>query len=723
MALVVSKEGLGWAKLKSRPTDISCWQGLLDTYMSAQLHWQAVYVMRQIQRLDPAALARLEMRLGSLAWRGDGDGDAMLGFPRLDEASAQIERFAGWLEDHPDDWLTWLYVARLHDFVEPFDASAQEAAIQQAKACEFIAGETEHLLGMWRLKAGDAAGSLAALTPLVDLRPLRHGSMMYLGEALMRLGNSVAAEKAFTRATLSNHPGFLSLLAARVYQHNYWQEAIGILQKAVKIDPVNTDLWLQLAKIQSQVYQLSDCYESIAQIKRLGSSNEADLLAVSLDGQYGDAENYFKQLQERYENSTKKNSRLISSVLMTSLYQDNLTAEQIADLHKSYCASLRDDEAATRKNYSENRSSKKTLSNKPLRIGYVTGDLHRQHPVNIFMLPLLQEQKKSSIEVYVYHTGNMFDAYTEKASLCADRWVNAAHLDDAMLQREILDGQIDVLIDLAGHTSSHRLGVFVGRPAPVQATFLGYPNSTGLECMDYLIGDSIVSPPEHEHLFTEQIARIDGSVFCWSPVDHYPLPNIRDDNAPVVFGSFNNALKLSPKTISLWAKVIHAVPNSRILLKAPSFRDLGVQARYRALLEEQGVEGNRIEFRGPSELTLMMQEYGDIDIALDPLPYNGGTTSMQALWMGVPVVTMMGGNFASRMGASFMTVLGKSEWIANDEASYVAIAKTLANDISQIRHGREQLRRQVESSPLGDIKSYAKNFESLMLKISGRAVA
>jgi hypothetical protein len=197
------------------------------------------------------------------------------------------------------------------------------------------------------------------------------------------------------------------------------------------------------------------------------------------------------------------------------------------------------------------------------------------------------------------------------------------------------------------------------RAAPVQATFLGYPHSTGLSRIDCLIGDPVVPPAEHDHLFSEGIAQLPGSVFCWSPVDAYPLPPPRPADAPLLVGSFKNIMKLSPRTIALWVSVLHELPEALLLLKAPSLGDASVIERFRTLLAEQGIPAGRLRLEGPEGLEAMMQRYGVIDIALDPTPYNGGGTTLQALWMGVPVISLAGGHFVSRMDASFLTALGK----------------------------------------------------------------
>jgi predicted O-linked N-acetylglucosamine transferase (SPINDLY family) len=308
----------------------------------------------------------------------------------------------------------------------------------------------------------------------------------------------------------------------------------------------------------------------------------------------------------------------------------------------------------------------------------------------------------------------MHDDYTLMAKTCADHWLEAGKLSDQALCQQIRNHGIQLLMDLAGHTSNHRLGLFSLRAAPVQVTFLGYPHSTGLTCMDWLIGDRWVSPAQHQSLFSEGIAQLPGSVFCWSPVDPYPLPPARSAEGPTVFGSFNNVMKLSPRPLDLWAQVLLAIPNSRLLLKAPSLRDQAVIDRFCMLFAERHVDPARLEFQGPTELGQMMQSYGEIDIALDPFPYNGGTITLQALWMGVPVVSLLGSNFVSRMGASFLHSLGREDWVADDEEGYLAICQSLADQVVTLRQSRQSFRDQMARSPLCDLDRYVMDFQQLL---------
>jgi protein O-GlcNAc transferase len=693
-----------WRSLKSAPTQPTVWLMLAKIYAGQGLPWQAAYVARQALRLDGQLLPELQA-LKLSHWLDPSAGDALLGRAELGEAATLAERFSLVVEAAPGDWLTWLYCARLSEMIH----TKFTPALEQACKLEPLQGESLHWMGVWRLNAGDAPGAVAVFSGLLQVHPLRTGSMMYLGEALLRTGNLVAAEKAFARASLSNNAAFLGTLAAKVFVYNYWEEALQVLHKALGIAPHSADLALQLAKIYWEVYELSKARQWCQRVEQLEPDNqEVRYMLMGMPGRMGDASGHFATVQAEYAARKDPLSRLASSVAMVSLYLDAKSAPEVAQLHRQLCAPIHA-AYAPRTDFANLRTTGRRL-----RIGYVTGDLHRQHPVNIFMLPVLRRHSHAQFEIFIYHTGTMHDGYTNQSMDCADHWREAVKLDDAALQQTIIADGIDVLVDLAGHTASHRLGVFAMRAAPVQATFLGYPHSTGLSSIDWLVGDAVVSPAAHADLYSEGIAQLPGSVFCWATSDEYPLPKARPNGTPVIFGSFNNAMKLSPRTIALWARVLQAVPGSRLLLKAPSLRDAAVRERFAALFAGHGIDPERLEFRGPTGLSDMMQEYGDMDIALDPTPYNGGTTTLQALWMGVPVVALAGGNFVSRMGASFLRTLGRGEWVADDDDAYVRSAVTLAQDCAHLRGQRAAFRQRMAGSGLCDINQYVRNFEGLL---------
>jgi predicted O-linked N-acetylglucosamine transferase (SPINDLY family) len=692
-----------WRLLRQHPLQPDAWLGLASDYAARDLPMHAGYAARQFAQLAPGRRAELDALFPG-PWQSDQQALDALARPAPAQAAALTRRCQDVLAACPGDWLGWLYLARLQE-INPDDAPGD--AQGQALAFEPIAGESLHWLGRWRLAADDPAGAVDALARLLDIRPVRCGSMMILGEALLRMNNAAAAEKAFARASLSNNPDFLLNLAVRVYGLNYWQEAIEVLNKALALQPDSVPHLVQLANIQHEVFALSDCRATLARLRVLDPGNEAAArLETGMHGRMGDARQHFASLRRAHAASRDPQSRLASSVAMVSLYDDTLDAAEVAALHRELCAPI-EAAYAPASGFANPRRPDRVL-----RIGYVTGDLHRQHPVNLFMLPVLQRHDHARFAIHVYHTGTIHDDYTRMARACSDRWLDAHAFDDRTLQRAILDDGIDILVDLAGHSSTHRLGVFAMRAAPVQATFLGYPHSTGLSAIDWLIGDAVVSPAGHAHLFSEGIVQLPGSVFCWAPVDAYPLPAPRPAGAPLVFGSFNNVLKLSPTTIAVWSKILHAVPDAVLLLKSPSLCDADVRARFNTLFGVHGIDPGRLLLRGPTGLDAMMQEYGDVDIALDPTPYNGGTTTLQALWMGVPVVSLEGDNFVSRMGASFLRTMGRQEWAATHEAGYVAAAVALAGQRAQLRTGRAALRAAMR--PLCDIETYVRHFEAAL---------
>ena len=406
-------------------------------------------------------------------------------------------------------------------------------------------------------------------------------------------------------------------------------------------------------------------------------------------------------------------SKMCSSAAMSSLYCDTLVAQEVSDLHRKLFAPLGEN-ARTKESFKNSRDIKRKL-----KIGFVSADFHHQHPVNIFMQPVLARLNKDQFETTVYFTGVTYDDQTHQAKKRVGRWVECAIWNDEQLARDIEKAQIDILIDLSGHTSMHRMSLFAKRAAPVQVSFLGYPASTGVPNIDWIIGDSVVTPIGCESLYSEKIVRMPNTVFCFSPELEYPYPEYNETHQTrkLTFGSFNNVPKLTPHTISLWSKILHAVPESKLLLKAPSFLNKGAKESFIKRFESNGIDASRLEFRGPVGLFSMMLEYGDVDIALDPVPYNGGTTTLQAMWMGVPVIVKEGNNFVSRMGASFMKAAGLSDWVAKDDEEYVKIAKEMASDRKKLYELKKSMRDKLLKSSAWDIDLYTRDFESSLQKI------
>jgi predicted O-linked N-acetylglucosamine transferase (SPINDLY family) len=432
-------------------------------------------------------------------------------------------------------------------------------------------------------------------------------------------------------------------------------------------------------------------------------------MRASVAGRSGDADMALT-LYKALADEEGPGSKMHSSAAMSSLYSDKLSPQEVADLHREMFAHLGQNARAV-SSFKNDKSP-----DRPLRVGLVSADFHHQHPVNIFMQPVLARLNRRAVEVTMYFTGVSYDEQTQLAKRRVARWVEATSWNDSQLSRRIEEDGIDILLDLSGHTSMQRMSLFGHRAAPVQATFLGYPGSTGVPNIDWLIADKVVAPEGSEGLFSERLMRLPHSVFCFAPEADYPYPDYGQAHAerPLTFGSFNNVPKLTPHTVKLWAAVLHEVPDSRLLLKAPSFKDEGAIEAFAQRFQAEGIARERLEFRGPVGLTDMMAEYADVDIALDTVPYNGGTTSLQALWMGVPVVVKAGGNFVSRMGASFMSAAGLNDWVAETDADYVRIAASMARDRQALLTLKRGLRERLRAAPAWNIDQYTRDFENAL---------
>ncbi|MFD1625074.1 tetratricopeptide repeat protein [Azospirillum griseum] len=359
-----------------------------------------------------------------------------------------------------------------------------------------------------------------------------------------------------------------------------------------------------------------------------------------------------------------------------------------------------------------------------LRIGYVSPDF-RAHPVGFFLEPVLAAHDRESVEVVCYANTTNPDWKTERLRGLADGWVWTAGMSDADLLARIRADNIHVLVDLAGHTFGNRLGVFAQRAAPVQATWAGYVGTTGLPAMDYLISDRRQSPEGADGWVIEGVVRMPDAYVPWGPPEDAPpvapLPMLA--NGHPTFGSLNALPKLNPAVAGLWARVLAAVPNARLLLRSPGLDDPDQRARALALFIQAGVDPERIILRGGAPHRQFLGGYGEIDVALDPFPYSGGLTTLEALWMGVPVVTLGGDRFCARHAVTHLTSAGMAALAVADEAAYVAMAAALVSDAHGLAAVRAGLRDRLAASPALDGVRFTRALEAAFAAMWQRAMA
>ena len=347
-----------------------------------------------------------------------------------------------------------------------------------------------------------------------------------------------------------------------------------------------------------------------------------------------------------------------------------------------------------------------------LRIGYVSGEL-RGHPVGYFLEPVIEAHDRVAYEVYCYSNDPRSDALTDRLRALSDRWRDVWSLSDAELCELVRRDGIDILVDLSWHLGAHRLLAFARRPAPVQVTWLAAINTTGMRAMDYLVGDQHLCPPGIDDLYTERLVRLSRFYLPCNPPPDLPgwAPADPLGRGFPVFGCFNRLSKIGPEVLDLWAKILLALPRARLRLIATGLQDPVTSSRLVRALEDRGVAGERLELLGPMPRDDLLAAYNGIDVALDTLPYSGCTTSLEALWMGVPVVTLEGVDMAGRATSSLLRWAGLQELVARTQEEYIEIALGLGRDLGTLARLREHLRRWLRSVSMSDQGSFTAELE------------
>ncbi|MBP2303546.1 O-linked N-acetylglucosamine transferase family protein [Azospirillum picis] len=569
-----------------------------------------------------------------------------------------------------------LGIALLHDGVLPDAEDAMRRTL--ALACDQPAVHKN--LGMLHLAGGrpaEAAKALRRALALAPWTPDRGALLNNIGVALRPLGRLEEAAEHFRHA-LRAAPGLVDArknLAMTLVDLLRTDEALAVLRTGLALAPDAAELHGEAAHA----------------CKERGMVEEA---AVWL---------------ERARQLNPAAIEALHSQLLLAHYQPGVTA---AGLHRLHADMERWHGRRSRAAWKPHGNGRDR--HRPLRVGYVSGDL-RRHPVGFFLAGMMRHHDPAQVIPFLYSCHPHQDAVTAAIRAGGAIWRQVHAASDEELAEQIRTDGIDILVDLAGHTAHNRLRVFARRPAPVQASWAGYVGTTGLEGMDWLVADRFHVPPGEDGLYTERVARMPHGYVCWQPPDDAPpvAPPPALARGFATFGCFNNIAKVTPPVVALWADILRRVPTARLVMRTKALGDAGTRRRYLALFAAGGIAAERLTLGGELPQRELLAAYGDVDVALDPFPYSGGVTTLEALWMGVPVITMPGRSFAGRHSTSHLSNIGHAGWVAADPADYVARAVAWAEAPDALAAIRRGLRQDMAASPLLDHRGFARDLEAL----------
>lgn len=500
------------------------------------------------------------------------------------------------------------------------------------------------------------------------------------------------------------------------------KEIVPIAQAAVNLYPTSAPAWSNLGGAFDLMRRP---WESINACKEALKFDPNSIVALNNMGNSYKNSGESTQAAKAYERALKllkwKDSNIFSNYLLSLQYADEYTRQMKTDAHFKYGRLFTGDA------HLKPRALKRGIDK--LRVGFLSADF-ANHSAAYFLLPLWEKLKRTDVDVVAYYNNSYEDGITRALKEQAVQWEVVYMHNDEVLLEKIRSDQIDVLIDPAGHTARNRLPVFGMRAAPVQATWLGHPNTTGLKQMDWRVTDSFADPHGAEAQYTEQLARLPLGLFAvYRPM--ISKPEKRADPAYAVaappalergyitFGCCNNIAKINDEVVAVWAQVLNQCGRSRILIESPGLSQREFRRHTVARFAKHGITEDRLDLR-ERDGTKQYLIYHEIDICLDPYPCNGGTTTFDLLWMGLPLVTLAGDSFVSRMGVTLLSNLGRTEWIADTESTYINIALGLANDAQRLAAMRAVQRAQMEASPLMDEQRFAKEFADFLWDIHQR---
>jgi protein O-GlcNAc transferase len=599
------------------------------------------------------------------------------------------------------------------------DGNAEEDAgrLDQAEALyrQAVAKAPRHArahlnLGIVLAAKGDDAGATRAYETVLAIDP-RHAYGNYNYARLAYLRGDLARAEALIGEALRTKPEFQEALIIRasvLEALGQLDPAVELLQRALQLRPDDAGAWFNLAIVLIKLKRSAEAEAAVKRVVELMPDHPGSLGLLSLLARdHAFVGDVLEPLRAAIRHDPANLAYQSQELLLLNI-DDSISAEDLFRRHVEF--GLRAEQAHPAR-FRHLRGD--DAPGRRLRVGYVSADFSL-HPAMFFFMPVLEHRDRAAFETFCYSIGMGDDQVTQAVREASDHWLDAKRMTDAELADAIHADAIDILVDLTGHTTVPRLGVFSQRPAPVQASWLGYLNTTGLTRMDFRLTDRRCDPPEAaQPLHTERLKFLPESQWCYRPLVESVVQPVTpyERNGFVTFGSFNDPLKLTPAMCRRWAQVLARVPASRIVVGG-----VGSERKREVIRQEMadlGVDPGRYEFVARVPLDKYPDLFTRVDLSLDTFPYGGGTTTFDSLWMGVPVVTAVGSTSPSRSAASILAALGLDDWVAPSIDDFVDVAVARAADHEQRAALRRSLRERLQASPLMDAPRFVRDLETL----------
>ena len=703
--------------------------GQREHYAGAQFN--ASVLLRKMGQPEAAEARLREIELDALYSSPDRH-------PELESVAGQMVR--AW----PEYALGWRALGIVLALQQRFDEAvpALERALKELPDDP----QTHNTLGVALEALGKLVQAEASFRRAIELKPDFHEAHTNLGNLLAGLSRSSEAEACYRRA-IELHPGYADAhngLGALLHVLGRAVEAEESCGKAAVLNPEFHDAHFNLGLALEALGRLHEAEASFRRaielkpddyrahtnlgnvlqaLRRLSEAEAAYRCALELDpdapathsnlgsalrelGRAEEAESSFRRAVELEPDFHAAHSNLLFTLNCTAL----LSRAELFEEHRTWALRHESPLATHRKAHRNSRDPDRRL-----RIGYVSPDF-RRHSVACFIEPVLAAHDRAGFEVYCYSNVATPDGMTQSLMGLADSARNIAAINDIDAAELVRSDGIDILVDLAGHTSRGRLGLFGLKPAPVQVNYLGYPNTSGIDAMDWRLTDVHADPPGDGNEFhSERLARLPETFLCFRPPEEAPEvqapPHLKKGH--LTFGSFNVLSKITREVIAVWAALLHRVPLSRLLLKATGLSDSRAQGRLLDEFAHHGVGQERLALLPmDSDFGTHLSRYHEVDIGLDPFPYNGTTTTLEALWMGVPVITIAGDRHSARVGASILVNVGHEELIAGNVDEYQALAADLGSDSGRLTRLRGVMRKHVAASPVRKEAGFTRTLEN-----------